>query len=109
MACVAMGAIVTTLLQLTGMFIGSIIMGIGLTDPSIGIPGVDCSIRRENRALIFSIKQSGIPAGGMMFMLTTPLFIEVWTGALPDMRFASQVFDFYFFVCEPETLGSRRS
>ena len=79
MACVAMGAMVTTLLQLTGMFVGSIIMGIGFGLIPASASQVLIAVSEEkNRALIFSIKQSGIPVGGMMSALTTPLFIEVW-------------------------------
>ena len=79
MAFVSVGAVVTTFWQLVGMFAGSIIMGIGFgLIPASASQVLIAVSEKKNRALIFSIKQSGIPVGGMMSALTTPLFIEWW-------------------------------
>ncbi len=79
MAFVALGASVTTLWQLTGMFAGSIIMGIGFgLIPAAASQVLITVTDSSNRAFIFSIKQSGIPIGGVLSALTTPLFSELW-------------------------------
>ena len=106
MACVAMGAMITTLLQLTGMFIGSIIMGIGFGLIPASASQVLIAVSEEkNRALIFSIKQSGIPVGGMMSALTTPLFIEV--SGLARRRICSLLLKSFglFFCLRTEDIG----
>ena len=84
MSFVAVGSLVTTAWQLVGMFAGSITMGIGFgLIPASASQVLITVSERRNRALIFSIKQSGIPVGGMMSALTTPLFIELldWRAA----------------------------
>ncbi|MDA0241523.1 MAG: MFS transporter [Proteobacteria bacterium] len=79
MALLAVGASVTTLWQLVGMFIGSVIMGIGFGLIPASTSQLLIAVTEENkRALIFSIKQAGIPIGGVMSALTTPYFAEVW-------------------------------
>jgi len=84
MALVAVGALATTLWQLAGMFLGSVIMGIGFgLIPASASQVLIAVTDKTNRALIFSIKQSGIPVGGLLAALTTPYFAEAW-----DWRFA---------------------
>ena len=68
-----MGATVTTLLGLYGMFFGALLMGVGhgLTNPASAT--LLQSIGRSNRrSLLFSIKQSGAPLGGLLTATITP-------------------------------------
>lgn len=77
MALIALGAVVTTFWQLAGMFAGSIIMGLGFGLIPASASQILISVTEKNkRAFIFSIKQSGIPIGGMLSALTTPYFAE---------------------------------
>ncbi len=79
MALVSIGASATTVWQLFGMFLGSVIMGIGFGLIPASASQVLISVTdKTNRALIFSIKQSGIPIGGLLAALTTPYFTEAW-------------------------------
>ena len=79
MAFVSAGAVVTTFWQLAGMFAGSIIMGFGFgLIPAAASQVLIAVTDKTNRAFIFSIKQSGIPIGGLLTALTTPLFTELW-------------------------------
>ena len=79
MACLAAGAAVSTFWKLTGMVTGSVIMGLGFgLIPAAASQVLIAVSGKTNRALIFSIKQSGIPVGGMLAALTTPFLTEVW-------------------------------
>ncbi len=100
MIFVSGGAMVTTFWQLSGMFAGSIIMGIGfgLIPASASQVLIAVSVKK-NRALIFSIKQSGIPVGGMMAALTTPLFIELWDWRAAGYAVCLSSFLIFVFLC----------
>lgn len=85
MLTIATGAYLTTIFSLTGMAIGSGLMGLGFGLIPAASTRLLMSVTKENRrAFIFSIKQSGIPLGGLVAAMTTPVITEYvgwrWAG-----------------------------
>ena len=77
MFAIAAGAYLTTIWYLTGMAAGSILMGLGFGLIPAASTRLLMSVTTENRrAFIFSIKQSGIPFGGLLAAVITPLVTE---------------------------------
>lgn len=77
MLLVGLGALSTTLFGLYGMFFGALFMGIGhgLTNPASAILLQSASLS-SRRSLIFSIKQSGAPLGGLLTAMITPAMTQ---------------------------------
>jgi predicted MFS family arabinose efflux permease len=74
---VAAGAYLTTIWSLAGMAVGSVLMGLGFGLIPAATARLLMSVTTENRrAFIFSIKQSGIPIGGLLAAVTTPTITE---------------------------------
>lgn len=77
MLLTGIGSFITTILGLYGMIFGAMFMGFGhgLTNPASAILLQNLSAN-EKRSFIFSIKQTGVPLGGLMTALVTPAMTE---------------------------------
>ena len=85
LALVALGCIVSTLGSLTAIALGAWIIGLGygVTNPAASHLLTRASIKR-NMNLVFSLKQSGVPIGGVISgMLLPPITLAYgWKAAL---------------------------
>ncbi|MGI9379179.1 MAG: MFS transporter [Methyloligellaceae bacterium] len=77
MLLVGFGALITTVFGLYGMFFGALLMGSGhgLTNPASAILLQSASLS-SRRSLLFSIKQSGAPVGGLLTAIVTPAMTQ---------------------------------
>lgn len=73
------GAIVSTFGGLSGLICGSVLIGLGygLTNPPSAVL-LARATSVHNRGLIFSLKQSGVPLGGVLAAIATPFLTETF-------------------------------
>ncbi|MGI9379780.1 MAG: MFS transporter [Methyloligellaceae bacterium] len=74
-----LGAIVSTFGGLAGIICGSVLIGLGygLTNPPSAVL-LARATSAHNRGLIFSLKQSGVPLGGVLAAIATPYLTETY-------------------------------
>lgn len=94
-----LGSLVTTTYSLTGMFIGTVLIGFGhgLINPASAVLLSNIG-KNSRRSLIFSIKQSGTPLGGILTAIVTPSLLENYDWQYAGYALASVCFVFALCV-----------